>query len=86
MDLKKIIKEEVNGFDWTEDVPARLNTYRVTYRMEMYIDAHTEEEATQIYENMDLGNVNHYMTYDEDEVGMKDYQWYETTSIEQTED
>ena len=86
MDLKKIIKEEVNSFDWTEDVPARLNTYRVTYRMEMYIDAHTEEEAKQIYENMDLGNVHHYMTYEEDEVGMKDYQWYETTSIEQTED
>jgi hypothetical protein len=86
MDLKKIIKEEVNDFDWTEDVPARLNTYRVTYRMEMYIDAHTEEEATEIYEAMDLGNVHHYMTYEEDEVGMKDYQWYETTSIEQTED
>jgi hypothetical protein len=35
---------------------------------------------------MDLGNVHRYMAYDEEEVGMKDYQWYETTSIERTED
>jgi hypothetical protein len=84
--IKKILKEEFDDFGWTKDVPAKLNTYRITYRMEMYIDAHTEEEATEIYESMDLGNVHRYMTYDEEEVGMKDYQWYETTSIERTED
>ena len=86
MDLKKIIKEEVNDFEWTEEIPSRLNTYRVTYRTELYIDAHTEEEALELYEGMNLGALHEHMRYDEDQIGLKDYQWYETTSFEKVDD
>jgi hypothetical protein len=86
MNLKKIMKEEINDFDWTEDVPAKLNTYRVTYRTELYISAHTEEEANEIYEELNLGDLGTALNYNEDEVGLKDYSWYETTSFERVDD
>ena len=54
MDLRNIIKEAVNDFEWTEEIPSRLNTYRVTYITESYIDAHDEDEANEIYEDMKL--------------------------------
>ena len=86
MNLKHIIKEEINDFEWTDEISPSLNRYRVTYRTELYIDAHTPEEANQIFEGLNLGVLREEMTYNETEVGLKDYLWYETTSFERVND
>ena len=85
MDLRSIIKEAVNDFEWTEEIPSRLNTYRVTYTTELYIDAHDEDEANEIYEDMNLGSLRGHMMHYDDQVGLKDYQWIETSSFERVE-
>ena len=77
MDLRNIIKEAVNDFEWTEEIPSRLNTYRVTYITELYIDAHDEDEANEIYEDMNLWSLRGHMMHYDDQVGLKDYQFIE---------
>jgi hypothetical protein len=34
-----------------------MKTFRKTFRMEVYINAETEQEADDIYENLNLGNL-----------------------------
>ena len=77
----KIIKESDFGWVDSEDANYRPKTYRFNYRMECFIDADSEEEASEIFENMDLGNIQNEMVYDDLHKGLKDYSWYETTSI-----
>ena len=41
-----------------------MGTFRITYRMEIYIDAETEEEANKIFENkadLDLYNDSEFV-------------------------
>lgn len=86
MDLKKIIKEEVNDFGWTEGIEPELKTFRVTYRMLMLIDAYDEEEAHSIFEGEDLGWIQVKERYQSDEPGVKSYEWYDTTSFDEVDD
>lgn len=44
-------------------------TFRITYRMEVYIQADTQEEAEEKFEELDLTNV-------------PDARWVETCSVE----
>ena len=68
MDLRRIIKEEVEGMEWTNEIPeAEIKTYSVVYRMEILIDAASQEEAEEIYYGLDLSNV----TTVEDPIGVK---------------
>ena len=83
MDLKKIIKEEVNAFDWTEDVEPELKTFSVKYMMEMIIEAYDEEEAQGIYENINLSDVNNHLNHDTTTPGVRSTEWYDTISIDE---
>ncbi len=76
-----IIKESDFGWVDSEEANYKPKTYRFNYRMECFIDADSEEEANEIFQNMDLGSLRENMVYDELTKGLKDYEWYETVSI-----
>jgi len=86
MDLKKIIKEEVDGFDWTKEIKPQLKTFRVSYRSEMIIDAYDYEEAQQIYYGVDLNDVNNSINNNMDEPGVRSNEWYDTTDFDELND
>jgi len=86
MDLKKIIKEEVNDFEWTESAEPKLKTFRVSYRSEMIIDAYDYEEAQQIYYGVDLNDVNNSINHNMNEPGVRSNDWYDTTDFDEYEE
>lgn len=83
MDLKKIIKEEINGFEWTEGVEPELKTFGVKYMMEMIIEAYDEEEAQGIFENTNLSDVSNELNHDMTTPGIRSTEWYDTISLDE---
>ena len=83
MNIKKIIKEEVNDFEWVNSIEPELKTFVVTYRSEMIIDAYTFEEAEEIYRGLNLNDIENNINHDTTEPGVRSNDWYDTISFEE---
>jgi hypothetical protein len=80
MDIKKIIKEEVDEFNWATDVEsAEMKTYMVTYRMEMLIEAPNIGEAEKVWESTNLTVPN-----DEGPIGVKYSSFIDDDGVQET--
>lgn len=53
-----------------------MKTFRITYRMEVYINAETEQEAMSIFEEIDLNNLG-------DDLELVDSDFVELVSIDE---
>jgi hypothetical protein len=78
MDIRKIIREEVNDFDWIQDTKPELKTYIVRYSSEMWIEAYNMDQAQDIYNDVDLNDVNNSINHNKDQAGIRSNEWYDT--------
>jgi len=75
MDIKKIIKEEVDDFKWIKDTEPTLKRYRIVYNTEAIIQAYTFEQAKNIYEGLDLYNLDKEILKNRGEPGLTHAEW-----------
>jgi hypothetical protein len=85
MDIRRIIREEMDGFDWVREQEPELKTYLVKYESWMWLGAYTEEQARNIFDEIDLNNVNNHIVHTE-QPGVRDNYWNDTISFEEIDD